>query len=108
MKAYWGSGSIAPRILALGTRWMWSASGSGRFILRERHPPPGTHWIGGWTDSRTGMDAGVKRKPPDHRNIVGSVLPHMSDNCKKKLHTIAGQSESKARSRKVMKDMHAL
>jgi hypothetical protein len=25
MKTYWGSGSIAPRILDLGTRWKWSA-----------------------------------------------------------------------------------
>jgi hypothetical protein len=26
MKAYWGSGGIAPRILDLGTRWKWSVS----------------------------------------------------------------------------------
>jgi hypothetical protein len=30
MKAQWG-GSIAPRILDLGTRWEWSASRPGRF-----------------------------------------------------------------------------
>jgi hypothetical protein len=26
LKAYWGSGGIAPRILDLGTRWRWVAS----------------------------------------------------------------------------------
>jgi hypothetical protein len=26
MKAYWGSGSIVPRILDLGTRWRWAVS----------------------------------------------------------------------------------
>jgi hypothetical protein len=31
MKAYWGSGGIAPRILDLGTRWRCP----GRFTLRE-------------------------------------------------------------------------
>jgi hypothetical protein len=26
MKAYWGSGGIAPGIIDLGTRWMWVVS----------------------------------------------------------------------------------
>jgi hypothetical protein len=38
----------------------WSASRTGRFIPGER--VPGTHWIGGWVDSRTGLDDVEKRK----------------------------------------------
>jgi hypothetical protein len=34
MKTYWGSGGIAPRILDLGTRWMWVVS----FTLRPLYP----------------------------------------------------------------------
>jgi hypothetical protein len=63
MKAYCGSGGIAPRILDLGTRWRWVVS----FMLRPLYPGeivPGTHWIGGWMVSRTGLDAVVKRKIP--------------------------------------------
>jgi hypothetical protein len=37
----------------------WPASRPGRFIPGERNP--GTHWIGGWVDSRAGLDD-VKRK----------------------------------------------
>jgi hypothetical protein len=37
----------------------WSDSRPGRFIPRER--APGTHWIGGWVDPRTVLDA-AKRK----------------------------------------------
>jgi hypothetical protein len=33
----------------------WSASRPGRFT-------PGTHWIGGWVDPRTGLDVVEKRK----------------------------------------------
>jgi hypothetical protein len=63
IKAFWGSGGIAPRILS----WSldggeWSASHLGRFTLRGRAPV--THWIGGWVDPRTGLDAVVKRKFP--------------------------------------------
>jgi hypothetical protein len=32
----------------------WSASRSGRFASREK--APGTHWIGGWVGSRTGLN----------------------------------------------------
>jgi hypothetical protein len=32
----------------------WSASHPGRFTSGER--VPGTHWIGGWVDSRAGLD----------------------------------------------------
>jgi len=55
MKAYWGSGDIAPSILDLGTRW-------GRFSSRES--APGTHWIGEWVGPRAGLEAAVRRKIP--------------------------------------------
>jgi hypothetical protein len=46
MKAFWGSGGIAPPILDLGTRWSeWSASHLGRFSTEER--VPATQCIGG-------------------------------------------------------------
>jgi hypothetical protein len=32
----------------------WSASGPCRFTPDEK--APGTHWIGGWVDSRAGLD----------------------------------------------------
>jgi hypothetical protein len=52
MKAYWGSGGIAPR--------------PGRFTPRER--APGTHGIGGWVGLKAVLDAVVKRKIPNpHR-----------------------------------------
>jgi hypothetical protein len=38
----------------------WSDSHPGRFTPGER--APGTHWIGGWVNSRTGMDDVEKRK----------------------------------------------
>jgi hypothetical protein len=38
----------------------WSASRPGRFIPGER--VPGIHWIGGWVDTRTGLDDVEKRK----------------------------------------------
>jgi hypothetical protein len=38
----------------------WSASRPGRFTPGER--APGTHWTGGWVDSRTGLDDVEKRK----------------------------------------------
>jgi hypothetical protein len=34
MKAYWGSGNIAPRILDLGTRWRWVVS----YMSRPLYP----------------------------------------------------------------------
>jgi hypothetical protein len=63
MKVYWGNGSIAPRILDLGTRLgEWSASRPGRFTPRER--AAGKHWMGGWVGPRAGLNAVVKRKIP--------------------------------------------
>jgi hypothetical protein len=40
MKAYWGGGSIAPRML---DGCEWSASRPGGYTLKER--TPGTYWI---------------------------------------------------------------
>jgi hypothetical protein len=57
MKAYGGSGDIAPRFLASvldGDEW--SVSGPGRLIA------PGTHFIGGWVCPRVGLNAVEKRK----------------------------------------------
>jgi hypothetical protein len=41
----------------------WSASRSGRLTPEEIAPPPGTHGVGAWVDSRPGLGA-VKRKIP--------------------------------------------
>jgi hypothetical protein len=60
MKAYWGSGSIAPRV-DLSTRCRWVASFKPR-PLTPRETAPGTHQIGGWVDPRAGLDAVLKRK----------------------------------------------
>jgi hypothetical protein len=67
MKAYWGSGGIAPRILLTSAldRGEWSASRPCRFTPREG--APGTHWIGGWVGPRAVLDVVVKRKIPNPR-----------------------------------------
>jgi hypothetical protein len=64
MRAYWGSGVIAPLIFLTSALdgGEWSASLPGHFTPRER--APGTHWIGGWMGSRAGLDAVVKREIP--------------------------------------------
>jgi hypothetical protein len=63
MKAYWGSGGIAPRTLTSAIDGgEWSASRPGRFTPRER--APGTHWIGVWVSPRAVLDAVVKKKIP--------------------------------------------
>jgi hypothetical protein len=51
----WESRCIDPHILDISTRWRWSASLPGRFTL-------GTHWIGGWVGTRTGLGNVEKRK----------------------------------------------
>jgi hypothetical protein len=74
MKAYWGSGGIAPRILDLGTRWERSASNPGLFTPREK--APSTHWIGGWVVPRAVLDtAVVKRKIPSPRRESNPRTP---------------------------------
>jgi hypothetical protein len=60
MKTYFGD--VAPRILDLSTRWIWSASRPSHFTPREGAPV--THWIGGWVSHRAGLDTVVRRKLP--------------------------------------------
>jgi hypothetical protein len=60
MKTYGSIGCIDPHILDLGTSLEWSASPPGHFTPKEISP--GTHWIGGWLDPRTGLDNVEKRK----------------------------------------------
>jgi hypothetical protein len=60
MKAYWGSGDIAPPILDLDTRWRWVVRFTPRPIyLRESVTD--THWIGGWVGPTAVL---VRRKIP--------------------------------------------
>jgi hypothetical protein len=61
MKAYWGSGGIAPRILDSGTRWLRVVSVTLRSLYSQGEAP-GTHWIGGWVGPRAILDAMMKRK----------------------------------------------
>jgi hypothetical protein len=74
MKAYWGSGSIAPCILDLGTKLRWVVSITSRpHYPRER--VPGTHWIGGWVVPRAVLEAVVKRKFPRPRRKSNPRTP---------------------------------
>jgi len=60
MEAYWGTGSIGPRILDFGTRiGEWPASRLSCFTLR-------TNWIGSWVSPRADLDsvAKIKSDPP--------------------------------------------
>jgi len=63
MEAYWGSGSIVPHILGLGTRWRWVVS----FTSRPLYPKGKNPWypLGGWLGPRTALDIMVKRKIPN-------------------------------------------
>jgi hypothetical protein len=62
MKAYWGSGGIAPRILDLGTRWRWVVSFTRRPLYPHGNSPryPLDRRLGG-SESREPV---VKRKIP--------------------------------------------
>jgi hypothetical protein len=63
MKAYWGSGHIAPRIFtSILDGGEWSASRPGRFTPKKK--APGIHCIEGWEGPKAGLDAVVKRKIP--------------------------------------------
>jgi len=58
VKAYWGSGGVATRIVTSALDGgEWSASHSGRFIPREG--TPGTHWTGDWVGPRADLGAVV-------------------------------------------------
>jgi hypothetical protein len=48
----WVRGSIAPRILNLGTRWKWVVRFTPRPLYPRRERPLSTHWIAGWVDLR--------------------------------------------------------
>jgi len=52
MKTYWGSGSIAPRILDLGTRWRYGQI-HAPVALPPGKEPPGTRWIEAWSLTRS-------------------------------------------------------
>jgi len=59
----WGSGSIAPLILNLSTRWRWEDCFTPRpLYLRERTPPPPTHWTGVWVGPRASVDTEVAKR----------------------------------------------
>jgi hypothetical protein len=61
MKAYGGvDEQIHIFLTSTLARSEWSASRPGRFISGER--VTGTHWIGGWTNPRDGLDNVEKRK----------------------------------------------
>jgi hypothetical protein len=63
MKAYWGSGGVAPLILDVGTRWRWVVS----FMLLPLCPQGRSTWYSldkRLGRSRAGLDAVVKRKIP--------------------------------------------
>jgi hypothetical protein len=67
MKAYWGIGGIAPRILDLGTRRRWViASSPGRFTPSERAPGSPLHRRLGGPQSRSGRGGEEKNSqlPP--------------------------------------------
>jgi len=63
MKTYGRSGSIAPRITNLDTRWRWVVS----FILQPLYrgnKALRTQWIGSRVSPRAGLDAVANRKIP--------------------------------------------
>ena len=62
MKAYRGSGSAAPLILNLGTRWEVNCQHHGPVPGPPRETIPGTHSRGGWVGSRTSLGVLVKTK----------------------------------------------
>jgi len=72
---YWGSGITAPRILGLGIkcRRVFLTPRPGRFTAGEI--APSTHLIGGWVDTRTGLNTVEKRK-----NFAFQIKPLASFN----------------------------
>jgi hypothetical protein len=74
MKAYWGSGSIAPRILDLGTRWRWMVN----FTPRPLCPHGKSPWYPldrrlGELQSRSGRGSEEKNPHP----LPGLELPNI-------------------------------
>jgi hypothetical protein len=65
MKAYWRSGSIASRILELGTRWRWMVSfTSGQFYPQGKSPWYTLYRRLGGTQSRSGLGGEEKNSQP--------------------------------------------
>jgi hypothetical protein len=63
MKTYWGWRYSATNSLTSALEGgEWSVSRSGRFTPEEI--APSTLWIGGWVDSRAGLDSVETRKIP--------------------------------------------
>jgi hypothetical protein len=63
MKAYWGSGGIAPRVFNLGTRLRWVVSFMPWPLYPQRKSPSypfDRRWVG----LRDGLDTVGKRKIP--------------------------------------------
>ena len=58
-----GGGGIAPRLLNLGTRWLWAVSFT-TWSLTVGEISLGSCWIGGWLDPRSGLGT------LDRRNIL--------------------------------------
>jgi hypothetical protein len=54
MKAYGGSGGIAPVILNLNTTWGERLLHVSAVLPQEESP--GTDYLGGWVGPRTGLD----------------------------------------------------
>jgi hypothetical protein len=102
------SGCIDPYFFDLSTNWRWVVSFTPRLLYPLRKEPPGTHWIGGWVDSRANLNDVEKRKfltllglelwPLSHRahsqllyllhhpsylqcHVVQWKSTHMSGNC---------------------------
>jgi hypothetical protein len=78
MKAYGGAVvSIQISLTSAQVGGEWSDSHRGRFSSEKR--APGTHWIGGWVDSRVGLDDVEKRKlltPPGLELLPLGRLAH--------------------------------
>jgi len=59
----WGNKVIVPRVLNLGTIWMWVVSFTRRPLIPRKRTPD-THWFGGWVGHRAGLDAATMRRNP--------------------------------------------
>jgi hypothetical protein len=72
MKAYWGSGSIAPRILDLGTKWKWVVSFTPRpFYPQGKSPKYALDRRLGGPQRRSGRGGEEKNSQP----LPGLVPP---------------------------------
>jgi hypothetical protein len=65
MKAYWGSGGVAPRIINLNTRWKWMVSFTPRPLCTQGKSPwyPLDRRLGG-PQSRSGRGGEEKNSEP--------------------------------------------